>query len=163
MAPSSHWRIDGAAHAKAGRFELMPRLSGSGTYDHGSDRDEPIELAGSGGRDRVLSGLAPAPLADGGLVGYRAASHGGGADEDAVLGMRVGSCDGAARAYRPRLSPLPLPTLRQAIQRALRHAAEPDAVSVRRHRPRGALAPALQIGPAGSARDVCRARHRVQL
>src|SRR3954447_14760970 len=113
-------------------------------------------------RSPVLSGLAPAPLADGGLVGYRAASHGG-ADADAVLGMRVGSCDRAARAYRPRLSPLPLPTLRQAIQRALRHSAEPDAVSVRRHRPRGALAPALQAEPPRPARDVRRARHRVQL
>src|SRR3954463_7029973 len=30
-----------------------------------------------------------------------------GADADAVLGMRVGSCDGAAGAHRPRLSPLP--------------------------------------------------------
>jgi hypothetical protein len=61
MAPSSHWRIDGAAHAKAGRLELMPRLSGSGTYDHGSDRDEPLELAGSGSgiARHLLKKLAP--------------------------------------------------------------------------------------------------------
>src|SRR3954468_21728804 len=44
----------------------------------------------------VLSGLAPLLLADGGLVGYRAASHGG-VDEDAVLGMRIRSCVGATR------------------------------------------------------------------
>src|SRR3954449_11851176 len=42
------------------------------------------------GRRMVLSVLAPAPLADKGSVGYRAASHRG-ADEDAVLGMRIGS------------------------------------------------------------------------
>src|SRR3954471_12265777 len=52
------------------------------------------------GRRMVLSVLAPAPLADKGSVGYRAASHRG-ADEDAVLGMRIGSCDGAPRAHRP--------------------------------------------------------------
>src|SRR3954462_14922611 len=73
-----------------------------------------------------------------------------GADEDAVLGMRVGSCDGATRAHRPGLSPVPLPCLWQAVQCALRHPAEPDPVSVRCHRPRGALALALQTGPAGS-------------
>src|SRR4051794_22372352 len=50
----------------------------------------------------VLSGLAPLPLVDEGLVGYRAASHRG-VDEDAVLGMRVGSRDGATRAHRPGL------------------------------------------------------------
>src|SRR5215212_6075763 len=50
------------------------------------------------------------------LVGYRAASHGG-ADEDAVLGMRIGSCDRATRAHRPGLSPVPLPGLWQAVQR----------------------------------------------
>src|SRR5688572_18973982 len=63
----------------------------------------------------VLSGLAPLPLADGGLVGYRAASHGG-VDADAVLGMRIRSRHGAARAHRPRLSPVPLPYVRQAVQ-----------------------------------------------
>src|SRR3954465_10943290 len=63
----------------------------------------------------VLSGLAPLPLADEGSVGYRAASHRG-ADADAVLGMRIGSCDGATRAPRPGLSPVPLPHVRQAVQ-----------------------------------------------
>src|SRR3954451_13224343 len=67
---------------------------------------------------------------------------------DAVRRVRVGGGDGAARAHGPRLPPLPLPRLRQAVQRALRHTPEPDAVSVRRDRPRGALAPALQAGPA---------------
>src|SRR3954464_15554745 len=90
----------------------------------------------------VLSGLAPLPLADEGSGGYRAASHRG-ADEDAVLGMLVGSCDGATRAPR--------------------HSTESDPVAVRCRRPRGALAPALQPGPARLARDVHRARHRVQL
>src|SRR3954462_9922969 len=112
--------------------------------------------------NRVLSGLAPLPLADEGSVGYRAASHRG-VDENAVLGMRIGSCDGATRAHRPGLSPVPLPHMWQAVQRALRHPAESDPVSVRCHRARGALALALQAGPARSARDVCRAWHRVQL
>src|SRR4051795_6221517 len=71
----------------------------------------------------VLSGLAPLPLADGGLVGYRAASHGG-VDADAVLGMWIRSRDGAARAHRPGLSPVPLPRMRQAVQRAFRHSPE---------------------------------------
>ena len=44
------------------------------------------------------------PLADEGSVGYRAASHRG-ADEDAVLGMRIGGGDGATGAHRPGLSP----------------------------------------------------------
>src|SRR3954469_2612548 len=101
----------------------------------------------------VLSGLAPRPLVEEGSVGYRAASHRG-ADEDAVLGMWVAGRDGATRAHRPGLSPVPLPTLRQAVQRTQRRRTEPDPVSVRRHRPRGTLAPALQTGPAGSARDV---------
>src|SRR4051812_49404171 len=68
----------------------------------------------------VPSGLAPLPLADEDSVGYRAASHSG-ADADAVLGMRIGSRDGATRAHRPGLSPVPLPRVRQAVQRALRH------------------------------------------
>src|SRR5215212_4776632 len=85
-----------------------------------------------------------------------------GAGEDAVLGMRVGSCDRAARAHRPGLSPVPLPRLWQAVQRAQRRCAEPDPVSLRCHRPRGALALALQTGPARPARDVRRARPRVQ-
>src|SRR3954453_18628959 len=114
------------------------------------------------GASLVLSGLAPPPLADEGSVGYRAASHEG-ADEDAVLGMRVGSRDGATRAHRPGLSPVPLPCMWQAVQRALRHPAEPDAIPLRCHRPRGALAPALQARPARPARDVRPARHRVQL
>src|SRR4051794_14977685 len=65
----------------------------------------------------VPSGLAPAPLADEGSVGYRAASHSG-ADEDAVLGMRIGSRDRATRAHRPGLSPVPLPGVWQTVQRA---------------------------------------------
>jgi hypothetical protein len=39
-----------------------------------------------------------------------------GADEDAVLGLWVGSRDGATRAHRPGLSPVPLPRLWQAVQ-----------------------------------------------
>src|SRR5687768_4760060 len=111
---------------------------------------------------RFWSGLAPPPLAEEGSVGYRAASHRG-AGEDAVFGMRIGSRVGATRAHRPGLSPVPLPYVRQAVQRALRHRAEPDPVSLRCHCPRGDLALALQTGPARSARDVRRARHRVQL
>src|SRR4051795_11170967 len=99
------------------------------------------------------SGLASLPLADEGSIGYRAASHGG-AGEDAVLGLWVGGRDGATRAHRPGLPPVPLPGLRQAVQRAQRRCAEPGAIPLRRHRPRGALAPARQAEPAGPARDV---------
>src|SRR5215207_4789130 len=77
--------------------------------------------------------------------------------------MWVAGRDGAARAHRPGLSSVPLPRLWQAVQRALRHPAEPDAIPVRRYRARGALAPALQARPAGPARDVRPAWHRVQL
>src|SRR5215213_9043050 len=66
-------------------------------------------------RRRVLSGLAPPPLADEGSVGYRAAPHEG-VDEDAVLGMWIAGRDGAARAHRPGLSSVPLPRVRQAVQ-----------------------------------------------
>ncbi len=48
-------------------------------------------------------------------VGYRAASHSG-ADADAVLGMRIGGGDGATRAHRPGLSPVPLPCMWQTVQ-----------------------------------------------
>src|SRR3954467_8221997 len=121
----------------------------------------PLRLVTGATPERVLSGLAPLPLADEGSVGYRAASHRG-VDENAVLGMRIGSCDGATRAHRPGLPPVPLPHMWQAVQRALRHPAESDPVSVRCHRPRGALALALQAEPTRSARDVRPARHRVQ-
>src|SRR5829696_4756920 len=107
----------------------------------------PELVGGDAAAPTVLSGLAPLPLADNGSVGYRAASHRG-ADEDAVLGMRIGGGDRAAGAHRPGLSPVPLPYVRQAVQRAQRRCAEPDAVSLRCHRPRGALALALQTGPA---------------
>src|SRR3954467_11544743 len=39
--------------------------------------------------------------------------------------------------------PVPLPRLWQAVQRALRHPAEPRPVPIRRHRPGGTVAPAL--------------------
>src|SRR5215207_5876681 len=94
-------------------------------------------------------------------LGIGPASHRG-VDEDAVYRMWLGSRDRATRAHRSGLPPVPLPSLRQAVQRALRHSAEPDAVSLRRHRPRGALALALQAEPARPARDVRGARHRVQ-
>src|SRR3954462_513587 len=54
-------------------------------------------------------------LAEKGSIGYRAASHRG-VDEDAVLGMRIGSCDRVPRAHRPGLSPVPLPDMRQVVQ-----------------------------------------------
>src|SRR4051812_8789689 len=54
------------------------------------------------------SGLASLPLADEGSIGYRAASHGG-VGENAVLGLWVGGRDGATRAHRPGLPPVPLP------------------------------------------------------
>ena len=41
--------------------------------------------------------------------------------EDAVHRVRIGGGDGATRAHRPGLSPVPLPRVRQAVQRAHRH------------------------------------------
>jgi hypothetical protein len=38
-----------------------------------------------------------------------------GADGDAMLGLRFGGCDGAAGAHGSRISPVPLPRVRQAI------------------------------------------------
>src|SRR3954467_13517276 len=75
--------------------------------------DDGRYCAGLQGVWGVLPGLAPRPLAAEGSVGYRAASHGGPA-EDAVLGMWIGSRDGATRAHRPGLAPVPLPRLGQA-------------------------------------------------
>src|SRR3954453_13424262 len=110
---SSSWRLIGAA------------------WDNAFMQPAPFVRV-HGAHRRVLSGLAPLPLADNGSVGYRAASHRG-ADEDAVLGLWVAGRDGAAGAHRPGLPPVPLSCVRQAVQRALRHSAEPDPVSVRRH------------------------------
>src|SRR4051794_30568291 len=121
-----------------------------------------VTLAAIAQRAGSVRARASAPWLRRAWVGYRAASHGG-ADEDAVLGMRIGSRDGATRAHRPGLSPVPLSRVRHAVQRAQWRCAEPDSVPLRRHRARGALAPALQAGPARPARDVCDARHRVQL
>src|SRR4051812_44393199 len=86
----------------------------------------------------------------------------GGAGWGGVHWVRVEGDNGAARADRPGLPALSLPGLRQAVQRTLRHGAEPDAVSVRRDRARGALAPALQAEPARPARDVPDPWHDVQ-
>src|SRR5205823_678620 len=56
------------------------------------------------------------------------------ADGNAMLGLQFGGCDGAAGAHGSGISPVPLPRVRWAIQRAQRRPAEPDAVSERRHR-----------------------------
>src|SRR3954453_13865370 len=87
---------------------------------------------------------------------------GGGADWDGVHWVRVEGGNGAARAHSAGLPALSMPDLRQAVQRTLRHGAEPDAVSLRRDRAPGALAPALQAEPARPARDVRRARYRIR-
>ena len=86
---------------------------------------------------------------------HQAALHGRGRWRDATRRVRVGGVDRAALgrlrppplragtaeaiAHRPGLSRVPLPHLRQAVQRTLRHAAEPGTLPVRRHRPRGAV------------------------
>ena len=64
---------------------------------------------------RVLSGLAPPPLADEGRPRYMAGPHGW-VDGNAVRSVRVGGGDGAAGAHGPGLPTLPLPRLRQAVQ-----------------------------------------------
>jgi transposase len=46
MAPSSLQRINGAPHAKAERFEQIPRNSRTRCNAHRRDRDGPVELAG---------------------------------------------------------------------------------------------------------------------
>src|SRR4051812_46302649 len=110
----------------------------------------------------VPSGLAPSPLANEDWPGYSAGpSWRGGLGWGALV--RVEGGNGAVRAHRPGLPALSLPDLRQAVQRTLRHGTEPDAVSLRRDRARGALAPALQAEPARPAGDVRPARHGVQL
>src|SRR4051812_38041627 len=52
------------------------------------------------------------------------------ADEDAVLGMRIGGRHGAIGAHRPGLLPVPLPGLWQAVQRAQQRAAKLDLNTV---------------------------------
>src|SRR6185437_14949788 len=85
-----------------------------------------------------------------------------GDERDALPRMPIDSRQGAARAHRARLSSVPLPGLREAVQRSQRRSAEPDAIPERRYRPRGALATALQTELAGSGRDVPDPRLRVQ-
>src|SRR3954453_23546578 len=85
-------------------------------------RKPPEDAATAPARRRGVRGgsvraRAIAPWLRRAWVGYRAASHGG-ADEDAVLGMRIGSRDGATGAHRLGLSPVPLSRVRQAVQRA---------------------------------------------
>jgi hypothetical protein len=87
-------------------------------------------------------------------------SGGGGLDGLRVLRLRGGG--GAAGAHCPGLPPVPLPRLRQAVQRAQRRGAQPGAVPLRRDCSRGALAPALPPDPARSGRDVSRARPGVR-
>ncbi|CAA9427000.1 MAG: hypothetical protein AVDCRST_MAG64-3236, partial [uncultured Phycisphaerae bacterium] len=77
-----------------------------------------------------------------------------------VLRLRGG--DGAAGANHAGLPPVPLPVLRQAVQRAQRRPAEPGAVPFRRRRARGAVALAPPADPARPQRDVPRPRDRVQ-
>src|SRR5690242_17614924 len=67
-----------------------------------------------------------------------------GVGANALRRVRFESGDGATRAHRPGLQALPLSRVRQAVQRAQRHLAEPGAVSFRRDRARGALAASLQ-------------------
>src|SRR3954452_8333151 len=110
-------------------------------------------------RFRQGSRQAPWPMRTGLAI---APALRGGADWDGVHWVRVEGGNGAAGAHLPGLPALSLPGLRQAVQRTLRHAAEPDAVSLRRDRARGALAPALQAEPARPARDVGPARYRIQ-
>ena len=52
----------------------------------------------------------------------------GGADGDAVCGVRVGGGDRAIRTHRSRLPQVPLPRLWQAVQRVFGHGAEPGPI-----------------------------------
>ena len=54
---------------------------------------------------------------------------------DGVLLLRFDCRHRAAGPYRAGVPPVSLPSLRQAVQRAQRWAAEPHAVPIRRHRP----------------------------
>jgi hypothetical protein len=79
-----------------------------------------------------------------GLVGSGASGAGSG---DGVCGLWLRCCDRAAGTYRPGLSPVPVPRLRQVVQRAQRRAAEPRPVPIQCYRPRGAVATALPTYP----------------
>src|SRR4051794_9196903 len=82
-------------------------------------------------------------------------------------GMDCVACGSAAVTERPErtagLSPVPLPRLRQAVQRTLRQPPEPHAVPLGRDRARGAVAAALPPDLARSGRDVPPPRDRLQL
>src|SRR3712207_2867193 len=78
---------------------------------------------------RVLSGLAPAEFiwlvttAPGSLLPHWR----GGGQGHAVRLLRFGRGHRAAGAHRPRLPPVPLPRLREAVQRTQRRPTEPGA------------------------------------
>jgi putative transposase len=61
--------------------------------------------------------------------------------------------DGALGRHWPGLSPVPLPGLRQAVQRTQRRGAEPDLPAQRHHRLGGVLPPTLSADTAGSEQD----------
>jgi len=67
-----------------------------------------------------------------------------GGEASALPELPIDSGQGAAWAHRARLSPVPLSGLHEAAQRTEQWSAEPDAISKRRDRARGALAAALQ-------------------
>src|SRR5689334_20944050 len=69
---------------------------------------------------------------------------------DGVCGLRLRRCDGAAGAHGPGLSPVPLPRVRQAVQRAQRRVAELYAVPLGRDRPGGPVAPPLSPNTNGA-------------
>ena len=72
----------------------------------------------------------------------------GGVDGNAVHRVRIGGGDREVRAHRLELQALPLPSVRQAVQRTLRHGAEPDAIPVRRDRARRACLMSFSVAQA---------------
>src|SRR5215211_8672452 len=73
---------------------------------------------------------------------------------DGLCGLRLRRCDGAAGAHGPGLSPVPLPGLRQAVQRAQWWPAEPHPLPLGRDRPGGAVAASSSCWLLGTPRAV---------
>jgi hypothetical protein len=77
-----------------------------------------------------------------------------GVDENSVCRMRVSGRHQAIRTHRARLPQVPLPHMRQAVQRAVRHGAEPGAIPLRHHCSRSVLAPGNRCGGSTLRRGV---------
>ena len=121
---------------------------------------------------RVLAGLAMAVLShlapnrrgrwQGTSLRRIAAGRHGGADGDGLRRLWLSGGDRAAGSDSTRLSSVPVPGLRHAVQRAQRRCPQSSVAAERHHRLRGVLPAALQADTAGSQRDHAVARVHCQ-